>query len=90
VQDFISEEDLKTFEEKWRPPVFDQVNAGLKGCGKRADTMDVTHLRGYDPKLRGDSDPRENVCGSGFPTFYLGKDVIRLCQACRVKLGLTW
>ena len=67
-----------------------QVSNGLRGCGERGDTMDVIHLHGHNPKLRGESDPRENVCGSGFPTFFIGKDIIRLCQACRVKSGLIW
>jgi len=93
VPDFISEDDLQTFAATFvasRRVEDDQVNTGLQGCGQRADTMDVMHLRGHHPKLRGDSDPRENVCGSGFPTFFLGKDVIRLCQACRLKHGLIW
>jgi hypothetical protein len=68
----------------------DQVNTGLKGCGERADTKDVIDLYGDDPKLRGDSDPRQNLCGSGFNTLTLGKRVIGLCETCCVKLGLIW
>ncbi len=62
----------------------------IKGCGERADTKDAIDFSGHDPKLRGDSDPTQNVCGTGFDTFILGKRVIRLCKACCVKLGLIW
>jgi len=54
----------------------------LKGCGKWADTNDVIDSLGRDLKLRGDSDPLQNVCGTDFSTFILGEHGIRLCQAC--------
>jgi hypothetical protein len=61
-----------------------------KGCGKLADTNDVIDFPGRPTKLRGDSDPLQNVCGTNINTFILGERGIRLCQDCRVKFGLIW
>jgi hypothetical protein len=66
------------------------VHTRLKGCEKWADTKDYIHFSGRDPELLGDSDPSQNVCGTDFNTFILGERGIRLCQDCRVKIGLIW
>jgi hypothetical protein len=66
------------------------VNTGLKGCGARADIKDVLTLFGNDPRLRGDSDPLQNLCGSDLATFIIGERGTRLCQLCCIKFGLIW
>ena len=54
-----------------------QVKTGLKGCGERADTQDVKHFPGQEPKVVGDSNPSQYVCGDrrrgqtgSFPIFF--------------------
>jgi hypothetical protein len=66
------------------------VHTKLEGCGKRAGTKDVIDFPGRNPRLRGESNPLQNDCGTGFNTFILGERGIQLCEACLFKLGLIW